>query len=95
MPTMCKAHVVHFFENHEEYCTFLKIIINGMYKHKFVARATFPAIYGGVNTGYIGYAEKYEGIYGSGWRVVIFRPNKTTIKGGYNHVVKYYIREDD
>lgn len=95
MPTMRKAHIVHFFENHEEYCTFLKIIMNGMHKHKFVARATFPAIYGGVNTGYIGYAEKYDGIYGSGWRVVTFRPNKTMIKGGYNHIVKYYIREDD
>lgn len=91
MSTLSKVHIVNFFENHEEYCTFLKTI---MYKHKFAARATFPAIYGGVNTGYIGYAEKYNGIYGDGWRVVIFRPNKTTIKGGYNHVVKYYIRKE-
>lgn len=90
-----KTHIVHFFESHDEYCTFLKIITNGVHKYNFVARATFPAIYGGVNTGFIGYAEKYNGIYGDGWRVVIYRPNNSIIKGGYNHLVKYYIRKDD
>ena len=94
MPRLKKAHIVCFFENANEYCTFLKVIMCGHIKHTFVARATYPSIYGGRESGYIGYAEKYHGIYGDGWRIVIFRPRRTKVKGGYNHIVKYFIESN-
>lgn len=88
------THVVHFFENSQEYCTFVKWVMTGPTKHTFVSRATFPSIYGGEETGYIGYAERYHGMYGDGWRFVIYRPRNTKIKGGYNHLVKYFIESN-
>lgn len=94
MPRLSKIHVVHFFENATEYCTFLKVIMAGHTKHTFVSRATYPSIYGGDESGYIGYAEKYHGMYGDGWRLVIFRPRNTKVKGGYNHIVKYFIESN-
>lgn len=91
MPRLSKVHIVHFFENATEYCTFLKVI---MTSHTFVSRATYPSIYGGDESGYIGYAEKYHGMYGDGWRFVIFRPRNTKVQGGYNHIVKYFIESN-
>ena len=87
---LSKTHIVHFFEDATEYCQFLRLITQGRVKHKFVCRATFPAIY--MVKG-IGYCEKYSGIYGNGWRVVIFRPRKSKVGNGYNNIVKYYIAE--
>lgn len=94
MARLAKIHIVHFFESAAEYCTFLKVIMTGLTKHTFVSRATYPGIYGGDESGYIGYAEKYHGKYGDGWRVVIYRPRNTKIKGGYNHIVKYFIESN-
>ena len=94
MAKLCKVHIVHFFENATEYCTFLKMIMTGRTKHSFVSRATYPSIYGGDESGYIGYAEKYHGMYGDGWRIVIYRPRNTKVRGGYNHIVKYFIESD-
>lgn len=94
MPRLSKIHIVHFFESATEYCTFLKVITTGHTKHSFVLRATYPSIYGGNESGYIGYAEKYHGIYGDGWRLVIYRPRNTKVRGGYNHIVKYFIESN-
>lgn len=94
MPRLSKIHIVHFFENAAEYCTFLKVIMTGHTKHTFVSRATYPSIYGGDESGYIGYTEKYHGRHGDGWRVVIYRPRNTKVEGGYNHIVKYFIESN-
>lgn len=87
---LSKHHIIHFFDNAQEYCTFLRLITQGHVKHKFIARATYPAIYAVHG---IGYCEKYSGIYGEGWRIVLFRPRKSKVQNGYNNIVKYYIRE--
>lgn len=86
--SLSKTHIVHFFDNAQEYCTFLRLILQGNVKHEFVCRATFPAIY---KVQGIGYCEKYSGIYGNGWRVVLFRPRNSKVANGYNNIVKYYI----
>ena len=85
---LSKTHVVHFFDNAQEYCTFLRLITQGKFKHKFVCRATYPAIY---KVQGVGYCEKYSGIYGNGWRVVLFRPRHSKVGNSYNNIVKYYI----
>lgn len=86
--SLSKTHIVHFFDNAQEYCTFLRLITQGKVKHKFVCRATYPAIY---KVQGVGYCEKYSGIYGNGWRVVLFRPRHSKVGNGYNNIVKYYI----
>lgn len=91
MPRLNNEHIVHFFESITEYCNFCHHLLSG---YTLVARATFPAIYGGVETGYVGYAERYCGLYGEGWRLVIYRPRNTKVKGGYNHIVKYFIESN-
>lgn len=84
MSELSKAHIVHFFDDATEYCAFIRLLLQGRVKHHFVCRAQFPAIY---KVRGIGYCEKYEGLYGRGWRIVLFRAGK----GFHNNIVKYYI----
>ena len=84
MSELSKAHIIHFFDDATEYCAFIRLLLQGKVKHHFVCRAQFPAIY---KVHGIGYCEKYDGLYGRGWRVVLFRSGK----GFNNNIVKYYI----
>lgn len=88
MSELSKTHIIHFFDDATEYCTFIRLLLQGEVKHHFVCRAQFPAIY---KVHGIGYCEKYDGLYdglyGRGWRVVLFRSDK----GFNNNIVKYYI----
>lgn len=84
MSELSKAHIVHFFDDATEYCAFIRLLLQGRVKHHFVCRAQFPAIY---KVRGVGYCEKYEGLYGRGWRIVLFRAGK----GFHNNIVKYYI----
>lgn len=78
---MNPTHIVHFFSQPSEYCNFLKLITSKGYK--LVVRASYPKIY---KRDFIGYIEKYNGLYGDGWRVVIHRPKNS------NHIVNYYVK---
>ena len=84
MSELSKAHIIHFFDDASEYCAFIRLLTQGKVKHHFVCRAQFPAIY---KVRGVGYCEKYEGLYGRGWRIVLFRSGK----GYNNNIVKYYI----
>lgn len=79
-----ESHIVHFFHSASEYCSFLRIICSK--KFKLVARASYPKIYTSDRTCGIGYCEAYDGFYGQGWRVIIFRPRHK------NNIVNYYIK---
>lgn len=87
MSELSKAHIIHFFDDATEYCTFIRLLLQGKVKHHFLCRAQFPAIY---KVRGIGYCEKYDGLYGRGWRVVLFRSGK----GFNNNIVHYYIVGD-
>ena len=78
---LSKTHIVHFFSDATEYCQFLRLITMGKVKHKFVCRASYPVLY---RVKGVGYCEKYSGLYGNGWRVVLFTHKN-------NNIVKYYI----
>ena len=84
MSELSKTHIVHFFDDASEYCAFIRLLMQGKVKHHFACRAQFPAIY---KVRGVGYCEKYEGLYGHGWRIVLFRAGK----GYHNNIVKYYI----
>lgn len=84
MSELSKAHIIHFFDDAKEYCSFIKLLTQGKVKHHLVCRAQFPAIYRARG---FGYCEKYDGFYGHGWRVVLFRSGR----GYHNNIVHYYI----
>lgn len=74
------------FENDEDYCTFLKMLaMSGYTRHH---SAQYPRTRWGLRQGQKGYCEKYKGIYGEGWKIIIFMSATTH----YNDRVIYYVK---
>lgn len=78
----------HVFETESDYCAFLKVLTKeGFTRHH---AAKYPRMRPGRRYGHVGYCEKYNGIFGDGWKIVIFMPTTTT----YNDRVIYYVKEN-
>lgn len=81
---------IHVFESAKEYCTFLKVLMRAG-----LERATSGQIASAdvsKHMGY-GYAIKYNGKYGKGWKVVIF--NKSSLYHGNNKAIYYVSNQLD
>lgn len=77
------------FQNESEYCAFLKVLSATGYVRHHSAKA--PRYRYGRRKGYKGYAEKYEGRFGNGWRIVIHTPQTVS----YNDRAIYYVKENE
>ena len=80
---------IHVFESAKEYCKFLKVLMCAG-----LERAGSGQIASVISKhlGY-GYAIKYNGKYGKGWKVVIF--NKSSLHHGNNRAIYYVSNQLD
>lgn len=80
---------IHVFESAKEYCTFLKVLMRAG-----LERAGSGQIASAIpkHLGY-GYAIKYNGKYGKGWKVVII--NKSNRYHGNNRAIYYVSNQLD
>lgn len=81
---------VHVFESAKEYCTFLKVLMRAGLERAASGQIASADV--SKRIGY-GYAIKYNGKYGKGWKVVIF--NKSAEYHGNNKAIYYVSNQLD